>query len=129
MAVSLRRTSEEQAPGKKPDITEIVVRMLIGVLVNYLSRKLKDHFAEGKERKKAQRGVAKLAKKGKEVPEELKKEAVSGLSRHQKKKLAKKGKKKAAKAKKKGKKGRKLLMLLIIGGVAVALAMRASKKQ
>ena len=129
MAVSLKKKSGEETKKANSDIYEMVLRVMLGLLVNFIGGRLRKKRELKKERQKAQRQAGKLAARGKEVPEELKKEAVSGLSRREKKKLAKKGKKKAAKKagkdKKKGKKKKVFLLLLIVVGIVLAARARS----
>ena len=135
-----RSSSDEvqpQAPlSKAPqrDIYDIVVRMVIGLVMNYVTRRLRRRQQEAKARKEAGRRIAKLAKKGKEIPPDLKKDSLAGLSRGKKKKLVKKGVKVASKKgkgkgkkAKKGKKG-KLLWLAAIVVVIVVVVKSAGKK-
>lgn len=134
MPVSLRRNAEEQpqAPLEKDprkDIYDIVVRMVIGLLINFVARKLRSRGELARDRKEAARKVEKLRKKGKEIPEKLEEKATAGLSRAQKKKLAKaaeKEKGKAAKAKKAKKSKRKGKLLMLVAAIAaIALVARA----
>lgn len=132
MPVSLRRTAEEQpqAPlqkAPKRDITDIVVRMVIGLLINYVTRRLRKRQESVKARKQASRKMEKLVKKGKEIPPDLKEDALAGMSRRKKKKAVEAAKKAAAKKGKK--KGHKLfwLIALIVVGALVARAAGAKK--
>lgn len=137
MSASLRKNEEEQqaAPADKasrPDIQEILVRMLIGMLINYVTRRLRNRQEASHERRRAVKKMDKLAKKGKKIPAGLKKQATEGLSNRQKEKVARSFEKKAAtakgkKAKESKKKGRKLFWLLVIvaaAGLAVKSATR-----
>jgi len=108
---------EIQKPGR--DVYDIVMRALIGMLINFVIGRLKKKQGLKKERKKAGRQIEKLAKKGKEIPEELRKEAASGLSRRKKKKHARK----AGKARKK-----KRLWIIVAIAIAVALVVKSTKK-
>jgi|GEM_PF-1228021 hypothetical protein len=138
MPVSLRKTAEEQpqAPLKKApqrDITDIVVRMLIGIVINYVTRTLRKRSELAKSRKQAARKMEKLAKKGKEIPSDVKEDALAGMSRRKKKKAMEAAKKAAAKKKgKKGKKakkkGHKLVWLLALVAIGVLVAKAAGKK-
>lgn len=139
MAISMRKNEEglPQTPLSKPasrDITEIAVRMLIGLLMNYITKRLRKSRSKAQNRKEAVRKIAKLEKKGKEVPEDLQKAAVEGLGHHQKKKLAKADARKAAKGKKakkarKGKKKKHRLVWLVIIAAAIAVAVKAAGKK
>jgi hypothetical protein len=134
MPVSLRRTGEEQpqAPlqkAPKRDLTDIVVRMVIGLVINYVTRRLRKRQELVKARKLAARKVEKLAKKGKEIPRDLKEEAFAGLSRRKKKKAAEAARKAAsAKKGKKGKKSHKLVWVLALAVVIALIAKAAGKK-
>lgn len=132
MTVSLRKNAEEPpaAPvekNSKPDIYDIVVRMLIGMLINYITRKLRGRQDSSHDRKKAAKKVDKLSGKGKKIPVSLQKEATAGLSSRQKSKVVKSAEKKAAAAKskknRKGHKGHKLFWFLVIAA-ALGLAIR-----
>jgi hypothetical protein len=137
MAVSLHRNSADQpqaptAKVSKPDIYDILARMLIGLAVNFITRKLRMHQEHAHDRKVAARKLEKLAKKGKEAPSDLKEQAVAGLSKRQQKKFAKElARKKAAKGKKKGKeskkkkKGGKLRWVFVLA-IAIALVVKAA---
>jgi len=135
MTASLSKDAQDEprAPrhAPKPDIYDMLARMLIGFLVNYLTRKIRKHSESVGSRKKAAKKMGKLAKKGKEIPPDLKKEALSGLSKRKQKKVvaagAKKAKKKGGKGKKKKKMGK--LVWLIAIGIAIALAVKASSKK
>ncbi|MHB8896136.1 MAG: hypothetical protein ACYC99_13305 [Candidatus Geothermincolia bacterium] len=138
MTVSLRRNAEDQpqAPLQKDpkrDIYDIIVRMLIGLVMNYITRRLRGKQDLARARKDAARKMQKLAKKGKEIPKDLEKEAVAGLSRGKQKKLAKAAEKKEARVSKKGKdkkkkKGHKLLWMVAVV-VAIALAVKVKGKK
>jgi hypothetical protein len=139
MTVSLRRNADEkpQAPLQKDprkDIYDIIARMLLGIAMNYITRKLRGRQELARARKDAARKVQKLQKKGKEIPAELEKEAVTGLSRHKQKQLAKSIEKKASrktmkgKAKKDKKKKGKLVWLVAIVVAIVLVAKAAGKK-
>ena len=137
MTASLRKDAEEepQAPlhhKPKPDIYDMLARMLIGFLVNYLTRKIRQKSDASGSRKKAAKKMGKLAKKGKEIPPEVKEEALAGLSRHKKKKVLAAGAKKAARAKgrkeKKKKKRGKLFWVVAIA-IVIGLAVRAANKK
>ena len=139
MTASLRKDTElePQAPQRhkpKPDIYDMLARMLVGFLMNYLARKIREKATAGGSRKKAAKKMGKLAKKGKEIPDDLKSEAMEGLGKRKTKKIIKAGAKKAAKKKgrkekkkKKGKKGK--LFLLVAIAIGIALAVKANKKQ
>jgi hypothetical protein len=142
MTVSLRRNAAEQpqAPaGKasKPDIYDIVVRMVIGLLVNYITRRLHAHQDISHDRKVASRKMEKLAKKGKDAPADLKEQAVAGMSKRQQKKfaaeLAKKGAGGKKKVKKKGKMAKKKsggkLRWIIAIAIVVAVAVKVAAKK
>lgn len=135
MPVSLRKNAEEspQAPLQKDprkDIYDMAVRMLIGILMNYIAKKLRGRGELARERKEAARKVEKLRKKGKEVPPKLEEKALAGLSRGQKKKVAKAQQKVAAKGKKakKSKKRGKLVWLAVFAAAIVLVARAAAKK-
>src|SRR5659263_613175 len=102
MTASLRKDAEQepQAPQQhkpKPDIYDMLARMLIGFLVNYLTGKIRQKSETKGSRKKAAKKMGKMAKKGKEIPPELKSEALAGLSKRKGKKVMAAGAKKAAK--------------------------------
>lgn len=127
-ALTATATGEGQAKDKQKELIEIIARLAMGLLVSYIRKRMRKKRDVGRGRKKAEQKVVKLAKKGEEIPDELKKEAVKGLSRRQKRKLMKKAKKKAKKARKK-KRGRKLLLLLLLLAAGGAAAMKALSKQ
>jgi hypothetical protein len=142
MSVSLRKSSgeEPQAPLQKTpqrDIYDIVVKIAVSMLMNFIARRLRSRQELSKARKQAQRKVEKLQKKGKEIPTTLEKDALAGLSRGQKKKLAKAAEKKAAKKSKKSKKGKKgkkgkkhhklVWLLVLVAGIAIAVKTTAKK--
>ena len=121
MAIPLRR-SEGESQEPKPahgELYEVALRFLLGLALNFIGKRFKKRKAAKKERQKAAREVAKLAKKGREIPPELKKEATKGLSRRDKKKAAKKAKKKAR---------RRRVCFLLVVIAALVLAYRARKK-
>lgn len=128
MAISLRKAGSGEAAQPRKDIYETLLRMALGLLANYMLRRFRVKQELKGKRRKAQRKVAKLASKGREVASELKEESVKGMGSREKKKLLKKGKKKAAKMKAAKKKGKKRLILLIAVAIIVAAAVRASKK-
>ena len=116
MELSLGKKTGEHGEAPHRGIQEMLLRMVIGLAINFIGRQIKKRQEFKRERKRAERKVARLQRKGKEVPLELAEEATLGLSRREKKKLAKKAKKK------KKKRGRRiLLLLLVIVGVAVAV--------
>jgi hypothetical protein len=138
MPVSLRKSpgEEPKAPLEKApqkDIYDIVMRIAVSMLMNFIARRLRARSEVARTRKQAQRKVEKLQKKGKEIPTSLAKDAKAGLSRGQKKKLAKAAEKKAAK-KAKGKKGKKAekgkkhhrLVWLFIIAAGIAFAVKAA---
>lgn len=122
MAISLRKAGSGEAAKPKKELYETILRMVLGLVANFMLRKFKEKQEIKRERHKAQRKVAKLASKGREVPSELKEESVKGLGRREKKKLLKKAKKKARK------KGKRRLVWLLAAAIVVAVAVRASKK-
>jgi len=134
MAVSMRKKREEPAQGPeraaKPDVYEIVARMLATLLVSYLARRLRGRGAAGREGRKARRRVAKLARKGREIPEDLRKEAMKGAGLRKKRKVSSSAKAaaKAAGEKPKGKpkkkKHRILWMIVIATAVLIVRAMK-----
>lgn len=115
------QVKEEAEEIQKPhrDIYDMILRAFIGMLINLAVGRVKKKRELKKERKKAGREIAKLAKKGGEVPEELRKEATRGLSCRSKKKYLRKVKKVRKK---------KRLWIVIAVAVAVALAVRSAKK-
>jgi hypothetical protein len=132
MTVSLR-SDQPGAPGEKaskPDIYDILTRMLIGLVINYVTKRLRSRQDIAHERRVAARKMEKLAGKGKKVPEELVEQATAGLSKREQKKVAAKaaakGKKKAKKKAKK--KSHKLLWIIAIAA-AVAVAVKAVGKR
>lgn len=145
MTVSLRRNADDQP--EKPlekapqrDIYDIIARMLIGMVMNYIARRLRRRSELVRNRKNAARKALKLQKKGKEVPEDLRKESLAGLSRRKQKKmslsegekvkgkaLSSKDKKKSKKKNKKKKRGRFLWLVAI--AIAVAVAVKAAGKK
>jgi hypothetical protein len=141
MPVSLRKNADAQpqAPlekAPKRDIYDIVIRMVIAFVMNMVTRKLRARQEESHARKAAIKKMAKLAKKGKDIPPDLKKEALAGLSRHKKQKIAAVVEKKAGEVKAgKGKKGKKekkkhhKLVWLVAIVVAIALVAKAAGKK
>lgn len=131
MALTLLKGKEEGAGGSQErNLAEIALRVVLGLVMNFLARRIKQKSRLKADRRKAMRKVEKLARKGREVPEELKEAAWGDLPRREKKKLARKAAKKAKKkARKAGRKrGHKLLfLLLLVAGVAVAVS-RMNKK-
>ena len=119
MAESQITVESEEIQKPRRDVYDIVIRALVGMLINFAVGRLKKKQELKTERKKAGRKIAKLAKKGEEIPEELRKEAASGLSRRKKKKHARK----AGNARKK-----KRLWIIVAIAIAVALVVRSSKK-
>lgn len=116
MELQLGKNTGGEGVAHQRDIQEMVLKMLVGLVINFIGRQIKKRQGFKQERKKAERKVARLQRKGREVPQELAEEATRGLSRREKKKLAKKAKKK------KKKRGRKILfLLLVIAGIAVAV--------
>lgn len=130
----MRKKREEPAEGPeqaaKPDMYEIVARMLVTLLMSYLARRLRGRGAPGREGRKARRKVAKLAKKGKEIPEDLRKEAIKGVGLRKKMKVSSSAKAaaRAAREKPKGKpkkkKHRLLWLIVIVTAVLIARAMK-----
>jgi hypothetical protein len=133
MAMPMRKKADEpgaamESKGRQ-DIYEVIARLLVTFLMNYLARKLRQKGAAGREGRKARRKVGKLAKKGKVVPEDLRKEAMQGVSLRKKRKVSSKAKAAKAKAEEKPakkKKKHRLLWLILIAGVV--LIVRATKK-
>jgi len=135
MAMSIQKKSGAagevaESDGKK-DVYEVIARLLVTLLMNYLARKLRQKGAAGREGRKARRKVAKLSKKGKAVPEDVRKEAMQGVSLRKKMKVSSKAKAAKAKAeekpaKKKKKKHHHLLWLILIAGVVFIV--KAMKK-
>lgn len=116
MELSIGKNTGKQGDASHKDIQEMLLKMAIGLAINFIGRQIKKRQEFKHERKKAGRKVARLQRKGKEVPLELAEEATRGLSRREKKKLAGKAKKK------KKKRVRKVaFLLLVIVGIAVAV--------
>lgn len=112
--------------GPERDIRNMLIKMAISLLVNYMTRR----FRRGQERKKVLARVEKLQKKGKKVPADLLEEAESTLGKRGMKK-AREAAGKAAASKKAAKKKsrrrvRRLFLLLLLAGAAAAAA-RARK--
>ena len=115
------QVKEEAEEIQKPqrDIRDIILRALIGMLIKFAVGRIKKKRELKKERKKAGREIAKLSKKGREIPEELRTEAARGLSRRSKKKYMRKAKKAHKK---------KRLCIIIAVAIVVALVVRSAKK-
>jgi len=128
--------TEGVAVGKaKPDINEMIARMLVGLLINYIAKRIRNRRSKQKDTLKARKKMGKLAAKGKDIPAELKETATGDLGFCKKRKLNKKMRnkmrkvmKKKAKKQEKGKKGHKGLLLLLIIGIAVAVMASRAKK-
>jgi len=109
--------STEETASRDP--YEIVARFLVGFLVNFLMRKLRERREIERKRRKAARKVAKLEKKGKSVPEELRAEALKGLSKRRARKRVEREKKRT-----KRRRRRVFALLAILALFAVVFAMR-----
>jgi cytochrome c-type biogenesis protein CcmH/NrfG len=121
MELTLGKKMGGQGESADRGIQEMLLRMAIGMAINFIGRQIKKKREFRNERKKAERKVAKLQRKGREVPGELSEKATAGLSRREKKKLARK-------AGKKKKRGRKVLFLLmVVAGIVVAVKVAGSK--
>ncbi len=82
----IRKEGLQEVPGKDEIIARMAFALFAGLLRQWLyRRRLKD-----RERRKAERKVIRLTRKGKEVPEELMQEAKKGLGRRARKKFDKK---------------------------------------
>ncbi len=147
MPVSLRKNDDKspQVPQQKEprkDIYEIAVRMLLGFLMNYLTRRLRLRSELARERKQAARRADKLRRKGKEVPPELEEKSVAGLSRARRKKIARardkaagqdaagakaRKSKKAGRSKKARKRSRLAWLLLFVAVIAIAVKAAGKK--
>jgi hypothetical protein len=113
----MEETGEIQQPRR--DINDVMLRALIGLMMKFLFGRIKKKRKLKKERMKAGREIAKLAKKGKEIPDELRKEATRGLSRRKKKKYVREAKK--------ARKKRRFWVIIVVV-IAIALAIRFAKK-
>lgn len=81
----IRKEGPEEAPRRD----EIIARMAFALLAGILRQWLYKRRVRDRERRKAERKVIKLMRKGKEVPEEVMKEAKKGLGRRARKKFEK----------------------------------------
>ena len=119
MAESQVKEETEEIQKPRRDIYDMVLRALIGMLINFAVGRIKKKQELKKESKKAARQVAKLEKKGEEIPDELLREVERGLSRRQKKQYARKAKKAPKK---------KRLWIIAAIAIAVALVVKSAKK-
>ncbi len=99
-------------------ITKLVVGMLINYLGGYLKRRIDYRMTASRSRKKAVR----IASRGRDVPEDIRDEALEGLKRRDRRKFEK-GLRKTAR-KKRRKRARRILLALCLIGLMVAAALR-----
>ncbi|GEM_PF-4966952 len=117
----IRKDSSEEMPRMEEIVARMAFALLAGILRQWVyKRRLKE-----RERKKAERKIIKLKKKGKEIPEDLTEEAKKGLGRRGRKKFERRLEEVSVE---KRKFINKKLLAVVLFALAVGVVVRLRKK-